>query len=113
MDAPARLLAIFTNSFFSFLNAGIFLFEFYLVLKFVKELKVEAYFNRVTGLVRFILALIVTSFAFPAINSSISKYLTGVLGSGAPLAKLLVLVEAALFSFVIYKLYKGASANEK
>lgn len=106
-EAATRLLNIILGSLFSFINVGLYLLELYIVLLFVNELKLEAVFKRVTNLVRFILALIVTSMAFPAINSSISRYFGGLLGSGAPLSKILLLAEAIVFFYVLQLLYKG------
>lgn len=106
-EATTRLLNILLGSLFSFINAGLYLLELYIVLLFVRELKLEPIFKKVTNLIRFILALIVTSLAFPAVNSSLSRYISGLIGQGAPLSKILLLVEAAVFFYVLHLLYKG------
>lgn len=106
-DASARLFQIILASTFSFLNAGVYLFELFLVLKVIKDVRLESYFRRVTPLVNFILALLVTSLAFPTLNGFLTKYIGGFFGSGAPLAKMLLLVEAVVFITVFWRLYKS------
>ncbi|MEK7611472.1 MAG: hypothetical protein AAB486_03835 [Patescibacteria group bacterium] len=105
-DTSARLFQIILSSFFSFLNAGVYLFELFLVLKVVKEIRLDSYFRRVTPLVNFVLALLVTSLAFPTLNGFLTKYIGGLFGSGAPLAKILLLAEATVFVVVFWRLYQ-------
>lgn len=104
-------MAILSSSFFSFLSVGFYLFELYLVLKVVDGLKVERFFEKATRPARFILALIVVSLAFPTVNASLSRYLSGLLGSAAPLAKILLLLEAVVFIYVLTLLYKSKSKS--
>lgn len=105
-DTSARLFQIILSSFFSFLNAGVYLFELFLVLKVVREIRLESFFRRVTPLVNFVLALLITSLAFPTLNGYLTKYIGGLFGSGAPLAKILLLAEAIVFLFVFWRLYQ-------
>ncbi len=106
-DASARLINILLSSAFSFLGAGLFLLELWLVLKVIREIKLENYFRQVTNLARFVLALIITSLAFPTFNSMLTKYLNGFFGASAPLAKGLLAIEAVVFFVVLARLYKS------
>ncbi len=112
-DTFTVLLTVILNSFFSFLGVTLYLVELYLAKLFVEELKLELVFKRVTTLVRFILALIISSLAFSLLNTYPSKYLGIIFGNGVPLTKILALVEAIVFFTLLYVLFRNRQNREK
>ncbi len=112
-DAVTRLTALILNALLSFTGTALYLVELYLAKKFVDELKLENVFKRVTALVRFILALIIASLAFSLINSYPGRYLGIIFGSNVPLTKIFTLLEAIVFFWLLYRLFRNRNGTER